>query len=242
MQIIPAIDLIDGRCVRLTQGDYQMRQTYGHTPLQMAQLFESAGATRIHVVDLDGAKSGCPQNLSILEQIVQRTALQVEWGGGVKTDAHLRDVLQAGAAAVIVGSVAVHDPGRFEQWLGQYGPERMILGADVKDGLVATQGWQHRSQQTIDDLLTRFCPQGLRQLIVTDISRDGMLQGPNLPLYADLQQRWPQLCLCVSGGIASADDIRQVARMGLPRVIVGKAIYEGRISAGLLGELIREFV
>ncbi len=228
--MIPATDLIGGRCVRLTQGDYTSRKTYYRDPLEAALRFEEAGARRLHMVDLDGAKAAEPQNLAVLERIAAKTSLEVQYGGGIKSRAALRSVFDAGARRAVCGSVAVREPELFARWIAEFGPERLILGADVRDGVVAIQGWTERSERTAPELIETFLPAGLRQVVCTDISRDGMLCGPAVALYADLQRRFPQVEITVSGGVSSPDDIARLEREGLRSVIVGKALYEGRIT------------
>jgi phosphoribosylformimino-5-aminoimidazole carboxamide ribotide isomerase len=230
--ISPAIDIINGRCVRLSQGDYDRVSTYDADPADMARRFLDHGMTRIHVVDLDGAKSGAPQNLRTLERIasVAPGTVRVEWGGGVKSAQALTDSFNAGASHVIVGSVAARQPELFEKWLAQFGGERIILGADLKDGKVAVNGWLEQAELTADDLLHRFLPHGLEQAICTDVSRDGTLSGPAWELYARLMEAFPRVKFTVSGGVATIGDIQRVEQMQIHAVIVGKAIYEGRIS------------
>ncbi len=228
IQIIPAIDLIAGRCVRLTQGDYGQQKIYDASPLELARRYAAAGAPRIHLVDLDGAKAGEPRNLPVLEAIASAVDCELEWGGGIGSSDALRRVLEAGASHAIVGSVAALQPQLFEQWLQRYG-ERVILGADVREGRVAVKGWQEQTPLRIETLLERFAPLGLRECIVTDISRDGMLQGPSQALYVQLQEAFPALSFTVSGGISSLEDLRSLDRLHLKKVIVGKALYEGRI-------------
>lgn len=228
--LIPAMDLIEGQCVRLTQGDYASRKVYSKDPLETALRFEGAGIGRLHVVDLDGAKASEPRNLRTLERIASRTELDIEYGGGIKSREALRDVFNAGARRAICGSVAVRQPEWFAAWLGEFGPGRMILGADLRDGKVALQGWLEESTATADELINRFLPQGLTQVICTDISRDGMLCGPGAELYTRLQEQFPTVEITVSGGISSMDDIRRLDALGLRSVIIGKALYEGRIT------------
>ena len=229
INIIPAIDLIDGKCVRLTKGDYNQKKEYSASPLDMALRYQDVGIQRLHLVDLDGAKSSSPKNLHILEEIATRTSLDIEWGGGIKSDEALRDAFNAGANHLIIGSVAASQPERFAQWLDVYGGNRLILGADVSDGRVAINGWLEKSETTIEELIDRFRSHGLREVICTDITKDGMLQGPSFELYARLQDVYPEQDIIVSGGISSMDDIFKLDEMKLRHVIVGKAIYEGRI-------------
>ena len=230
INVIPAIDLIDGKCVRLTKGDYNQKKQYDASPVDMALRYQDIGIHRLHVVDLDGAKSSSPKNLHVLEEIAIRTSLEIEWGGGIKSDQALYDAYNAGADYLIIGSVAVTKPDLFARWLDEYGGNRLILGADVHDGRVAINGWLEKSRQTIDALIDRFVPHGLSEVICTDISKDGMLQGPTFDLYARLQEKYPEQDIIVSGGISKMDDIRRLNEMRLRHVIVGKAIYEGRIT------------
>ena len=228
--IIPATDLIDGQCVRLTQGDYASSKTYYRDPLEAALRFEEAGIRRLHMVDLDGAKAAKPRNLRVLERVATKTSLEVQFGGGIKSREALGSVFNAGARRAICGSVAVRDPEAFAEWLEEFGPERLILGADLRDGKVAIQGWLEESSITGSELIGQFAARGLTQAICTDISRDGMLCGPSAALYAELQRQFPEVEITVSGGIAAMDDIRELDRQGLRSVIVGKALYEGRIT------------
>ena len=230
INIIPAIDLIDGKCVRLTKGDYSQKKQYDASPLDMALRYQDIGIRRLHLVDLDGAKSSSPKNLHVLEEIATRTSLDIEWGGGIKSDESLRDAFNAGAGHLIIGSVAVSKPDLFARWLGEYGGDRLILGADIHEGRVAIHGWLEESEYTIDMLIDRFVPHGLREVICTDIAKDGMLQGPTFDLYARLQAQYPEQDIIVSGGISQMSDIHRLDVMSLRHVIVGKAIYEGRIT------------
>ena len=230
MELIPAIDLIDGRCVRLTQGDYDDKKVYEQEPVDMAKMYADCGIKRLHVVDLDGAKAKEPCNLRVLERLATETSLDIEWGGGIKSTDALRAAINAGANRVICGSVAVDNAELFASWLQSYGAGHVILGADVRGRNVATHGWLKESQVTIDSIIEQFLPFGLRQLICTDISKDGMLQGPNFPLYVELKEKYPAVDTTLSGGISSMDDIRKAAELGLHSVIIGKAIYEGRIT------------
>ena len=229
IEIIPAIDLIDGRCVRLTRGDYGQKKVYDGAPMEVAQRYADAGVSRIHLVDLDGAKAGSPCNLRTLEAVASAVPCELEWGGGISSPEALESVFNAGATHAIIGSIAALQPERFEEWLSRFGA-RLILGADVRDGLVAVKGWTSLSQLGVEDLVQRFLPLGLKECIVTDISRDGMLGGPSSALYQRLQEAFPALSFTVSGGISSMDDIRSLDAMALKKVIVGKAIYEERIT------------
>ena len=229
IQIIPAIDLIEGRCVRLTQGDYGQKKIYDGEPADLARQYADTGVQRIHLVDLDGAKAGEPRNLKVLEAISAAVSCELEWGGGIGSSEALQAVFSAGATHAIAGSVAAFRPEVFASWLSRYGA-RMVLGADVRDGRIAVKGWLEEAPLTIEELVQRFLPMGLRECIVTDITRDGMLQGPSSALYRRLQSAFPQLSFTVSGGISSMEDIRALDRLGLQKVIVGKALYEQRIT------------
>lgn len=228
--IIPAIDLIDGRCVRLTQGDYSKTKVYDENPVDMAKRYADCGVRRLHVVDLDGAKAKAPCNLHLLELMAVATSLDIEWGGGIKDADALRSAIDAGASRVICGSVAVDNPTLFAEWLHRFAPERIILGADVRNGKVATHGWLRESSMNVYELAEEFIPHGLSQLICTDITRDGMLQGPDFAFYKELQQRYPMVDVTLSGGVSSMNDIEQAQRLGIRSIIVGKAIYEGKIT------------
>ncbi len=230
IEIIPAIDLIEGTCVRLTQGDYARRTTYYRDPLDAAMQFEQTGLRRLHMVDLDGAKAQRPANLAVLERVAARTSLEIQYGGGIKSRDALSEVFAAGARRAICGSIAVREPERFAEWLEEFGGARLILGADLRDGNVAIQGWTESASLSAGELIDRFGPQGLRQVICTDIARDGMLCGPSATFYAALQAEFPDVEITVSGGIGALEEIVALDRAGLRSVIVGKAIYEGHIS------------
>lgn len=227
IEIIPAIDIIEGKCTRLSQGDYATQKNYGGDPAEWARAFADCGIRRLHLVDLEGAKASTPQNLRTLEKIAGLGLLKLEWGGGIKDDDALASVWNAGADWAIIGSIAAKEPGRMQGWLQTYG-SRIILGADIRNGKVAVSGWLEDSGIGLDSLIESF--KGLEQAIVTDISRDGMLQGPAFDLYKGLQTRFPALKTIVSGGVSSMDDIRRADSMSLPGIIVGKAIYENRIT------------
>lgn len=231
IEIIPAIDIIDGKCVRLSQGDYNAKTVYDASPVDMVKRFVDHGFTRIHAVDLDGAKAGRPCNLSVLERMASACGdAHMEWGGGIKTDDDMRDCVNAGCSFAVIGSVAAKQPELFDKWLERYGNGMMVLGADLRDGKVAVSGWLGDTDITIDDIVKRFLPGGLTQAIVTDISRDGMLQGPSFGLYTEIQAKYPDVDFTVSGGISSLADVEKCAELGLRRVIVGKALYEGHVS------------
>ncbi|MBQ9463045.1 MAG: 1-(5-phosphoribosyl)-5-[Bacteroidales bacterium] len=228
-EIIPAIDIIEGKCTRLSQGDYGRSKVYDGDPVDWARRFADSGVRRLHLVDLEGAKASAPVNLAVLEKIAALGSLKLEWGGGIKSRESLDSVWNAGATWAIVGSVAVQSPEMFEKWLSECG-ERLILGADVRDRRVAVNGWLESWDVELEALLRRFLASGLRQVIVTDISRDGMLTGPSFPLYVELKRLFPQLKLIAGGGVGSAADLLEAARLGLDGIIAGKAIYENRIS------------
>ena len=229
IEIIPAIDIIEGRCVRLSQGDYGRSKVYDALPLDMALAFQDAGVNRLHLVDLDGAKQSAPANLRVLEQLAYRTSMEIEWGGGIKSADALRAVFDSGATYGICGSVAALKPELFREWLIAFGA-KVILGADIRDGKVAVNGWLAETELGIEELIDMFSGDGLGNVICTDISKDGMLQGPSFELYKDLQQRYDAIDITVSGGISCMDDIEKLEEMGLRKVIVGKAIYEGLIT------------
>lgn len=230
IQIIPAIDIIGGQCVRLSQGDFARQETYVVSPEEMARGFADAGIRRIHMVDLDGAKAGRPCNLKTLSAVSKAFPLEIEWGGGMAKEDHVEMALESGACHVVVGSTAVREPLKFIKWLKAFGGDKIILGADVRDGLVAVHGWQESSSLHISDLLDRFVPHGLKEAIVTDISRDGMLQGPAEELYTSLREQYPEVVFTASGGISSMADIARLDSLGMERVIVGKALYKNLIS------------
>lgn len=229
-EIIPAIDIIDGRCVRLSKGDYSTKKVYDAPVLDMALSYADCGVGRIHMVDLDGAKASQPVNLRTLEEVASRVGVEIEWGGGIASSENLRSVLDAGATCPIIGSIAVREPALMHSWLKEFGADRIVLGADARDGKIAVKGWLEDSEVGIPELIEQFLPDGLRQVVCTDISKDGMLQGPSFEMYASLAEQFPGIIFTVSGGISSMADIERIAEMGLPRVIVGKAVYEGRIT------------
>lgn len=236
IEIIPAIDIIDGKCVRLSQGDYDRPTIYDASPLDMANRYADIGVRRLHVVDLDGAKASSPVNLSVLEKLAGVKGLHIEWGGGIKTYQALADVFSAGARYAVVGSVAARQPELFAAWLEKFGPDRMVLGADISNGKIATHGWLKTEDKSVDNLVDLFLSNGLSQAIVTEISRDGMLSGPATPLYVGLQKKYPDVIFTVSGGIGSCQDIIDLDSAGLHRVIVGKAIYENKIPLKFIQE------
>lgn len=230
IELIPAIDLIDGKCVRLSQGDYERKKIYNENPLEVAKELEAHGIRRLHVVDLDGAASHHVVNYRTLEQIATRTSLVVDFGGGVKSDEDLKIAFESGAAMVTGGSVAVKNPELFTCWLQAYGPERIILGADVKERKIAVNGWKDNSACELFPFLKAYVEKGVRKVICTDIRCDGMLQGASIALYQEILEQHPDLCLIASGGVGCMEDIRELEAAGVPAVIFGKALYEGRIS------------
>ena len=230
MEIVPAIDMIEGRCVRLSQGDFNKSKEDDASPLEMAKRYEDVGVRRLHLVDLDGARAGIPQNLRNLEQIASATSLQVEWGGGVRSRESIASVLNAGADGVICGSLALQEPRLFSAFLKEYGEERIILGADISGGKIATKGWLEISSSTIEEVIELFLKDGLKRVICTDISKDGMLQGPAVELYSALMERFPTMHLTASGGVGSMADLENLEAAGVPAAIVGKAIFEERIT------------
>jgi len=230
MDIIPAIDLIDGKCVRLSQGDYDRKTTYNENPLEVAKAFEDHGICRLHLVDLDGAKAHHIVNHRVLEKIATRTSLIIDFGGGLKTDEDLRIAFECGAKMITGGSIAVKSPDVFESWIEKFGAEKIILGADVKDEKIAVTGWTEDTDIELLPFLQNYRNKGIRKVICTDISKDGMLQGPSTELYQRILAAYPDLYLVASGGVSSLADLEALAQAGLPAVIFGKAIYEGRIS------------
>jgi len=237
IELIPAIDVIDGRCVRLTKGDYAMKTEYGD-PVTMAVDFERLGFKRLHVVDLDGAKSKHIVNSGVLRDITTKTSLIVDFGGGIKTDEDIETAFSCGAQMVTIGSVAVTNPELFRQWLQRYGSERIILGADVRQGRISINGWKEDSDIGLLPFLRQYVDMGVRNVLCTDISKDGTLTGPATQLYQEVMAAYPTLHLIASGGISSAADIKALQTAGIPAVVFGKAIYEGRINlTTLISEL-----
>lgn len=230
IQLIPAIDIMDGKCVRLSQGDYDKKKVYGEDPVEVARHLEDHGITRLHVVDLDGAASHHIVNYRTLHAIATQTHLVIDFGGGVKSDEDLQVAFDNGAQMVTGGSIAVSAPQRFETWLKHYGAERIILGADVRERRIAVNGWKEETAQPLMPFLSHYVERGIRQVICTDIGCDGMLQGPSVPLYRDILTAHPDLLLVASGGVSGMDDIRILQEAGVPAVIFGKALYEGRIT------------
>ena len=234
IELIPAIDIINGQCVRLTQGDYDAKTVYSSNPAEVAISFEQKEFKRLHVVDLDGAKSRHIVNTEVLRSITSLTSLKVDFGGGLKTDADIEEAFDSGASMVTVGSVAVTSPTLFAEWLSKYGPDRIILGADVRNGMVSINGWKEDSTAQLLPFLRYYVEQGVRNVLCTDISRDGMLGGPAMDLYSSVMREYPSLHLIASGGVSSNADIEELERRGIPAVVFGKAWYEGKIDISKL--------
>ena len=230
IEIIPAIDLIEGKCVRLTKGDYGTKKVYNEDPLEVAREFEDHGIKRLHVVDLDGAKAGHIINYRTLEKIAGKTNLVIDFGGGLKTSEDLRIAFESGAQMVTGGSIAVKNPEEFTSWITKYGAGKIILGADAKDKKIAVSGWQEDTSEELIPFVKKYREKGIEKVICTDISKDGMLEGPSTELYREMMEEIPRLYLIASGGVSSIEDIEKLQEAGIPAVIFGKAIYEGRIS------------
>jgi phosphoribosylformimino-5-aminoimidazole carboxamide ribotide isomerase len=230
IEIIPAIDIIDGKCVRLSQGNYAQKTVYNENPLEVAKMFEDAGIRRLHLVDLDGAKAQHIVNQAILESIVLNTSLEVDFGGGLKSDEDLRIAFDSGASMITGGSIAIKNEEIFLSWVKKYGGERIILGADVKNEKLAVSGWTEVTDQELLPFIGKFKRKGVSKVICTDIAKDGMLQGPSINLYRKILNQYPDLHLIASGGVSSIQDIEELEEAGVPAVIFGKAIYEGNIK------------
>lgn len=238
IQLIPAIDIIDGKCVRLSQGDYDRKTIYNEDPLEVAKEFEDNGLKRLHLVDLDGAKAHQIVNWKVLERIANHTSLVIDFGGGLKKDKDLEIAFECGASMITGGSIAVKDPEVFESWIARYGADRIILGADVKDRKIAVSGWLEDTSLELLPFLGEYINKGITQVISTDISKDGMLSGPSIPLYKEMLEAFPRLFVIASGGVSSIADIEALEEVGVPAVIFGKAIYEGRIALKELSRFI----
>ncbi len=233
--IVPAIDIINGKCVRLSMGDYSRKSEYGD-PLDMALQFQDHGLQHLHLVDLDGAREGRVVNFKILEKIASKTDLVIDAGGGLKSDEDLKIVFNSGARMATGGSIAVKSPEVFQQWIREYGSERIILGSDSRDGNIAVSGWKEASEAKLIPFIGEWIEKGISKTICTDISRDGMLEGPSVELYKEIMLQFPGLHLVASGGVSSLDDLYRLEEAGIPAVIIGKAIYEGRITLKELEE------
>lgn len=230
MYIIPAIDLIGGKCVRLSQGDYSSKKEYHDDPLEMAKRFEGAGITQLHLVDLDGAKAKKIVNGAVLERICARTSLQVDFGGGIQADEEIEKAFALGAKQVTGGSIAVKNPTLFDEWIKKYGSEKIILGADAKDKKIAVGGWEETTSVDLIPFIQSYFDKGIRYVICTDVAKDGLLQGPSVDLYKEILQEIPELKLIASGGVSSLKDLEELEKIGVYGTIVGKAYYEGRVT------------
>lgn len=230
INIIPAIDIINGKCVRLIKGDYGNSTVYELSPIEYAQMIDCYSIAEVHIVDLDGAKLGRPCNLKILRDIIDRTLLRVQWGGGVRGASDIRTLFDYGVSRVICGSIAVENPKIFAAWLHRFGGNNIVLAADSIDGNIAIKGWRKISTTSITDLIDTFLPEGLEHVLCTDISHDGMMDGPAYDLYSSLQKRYPSLDIIVSGGISSMSQVKRLNSYGLKSVVIGKALYENKIS------------
>ncbi|MCE7054766.1 1-(5-phosphoribosyl)-5-[(5-phosphoribosylamino)methylideneamino]imidazole-4-carboxamide isomerase [Algoriphagus sp. AGSA1] len=232
MQIIPAIDLIGGKCVRLSQGDYSSKKEYHDDPLEMAKRFEGAGITRLHLVDLDGAKAKKIVNADILQRISSGTSLQVDFGGGIQADEEIEKAFALGAKQVTGGSIAVKNAGLFQAWIKKYGSEKIILGADAKDRKIAVGGWEETTTVDLIPFIKDYAAQGISYVICTDVAKDGLLQGPSVDLYQDILKELPGIKLIASGGVSSVKDLEELEKIGVYGTIVGKAYYEGKVTLG----------
>ena len=234
IELIPAIDLINGKCVRLTKGDYEQKKIYHENPVEVAIEFERLGFERLHVVDLDGAKSQHIVNIDVLREITNKTSLKVDFGGGIKTNDDIEKAFDNGASMVTVGSIAVKQPDLFLAWLNEYGAERMILGADVRNGMISVNGWKEDSTEQLLPFLRKYIIKGVKNVLCTEISKDGTLAGPAIALYQEIMKEYPTLHLIASGGVSSNEDIVALEQAGIPAVVFGKAFYEGKIDIGKL--------
>jgi len=230
MQIIPAIDIIEGKCVRLTEGDYAQKKIYNEDPLEVAKAFEGIGLMRLHLVDLDGAKLGQVVNWKVLEKIANQTLLKIDFGGGIKTEATLKTVLDAGATYATIGSLAVKSPEIFQEWIARFGAKVFMLGADVFEEKIAIGGWIEKTNITVYDFMKLYMDKGVKQIFCTDIQKDGKLQGPSIELYQKILEQFPSLQLIASGGVSCLDDLIELEEIGCSAAIVGKAIYENKIT------------
>lgn len=230
MQIIPAIDIIEGKCVRLTEGDYSQKKIYNEDPLEVAKAFEGIGLMRLHLVDLDGAKAGQVVNWKVLEKIANNTELKIDFGGGIKTEATLKTVLDTGATYATIGSLAVKNELLFQEWIARFGAKVFMLGADVLEEKIAIGGWLEKTEISVFDFMKSYIDKGVKQIFCTDIKKDGKLQGPSIELYQKIIEQFPALHLIASGGVSSLDDLIELEEIGCSAAIVGKAIYENKIT------------
>jgi phosphoribosylformimino-5-aminoimidazole carboxamide ribotide isomerase len=235
--VIPAIDIIEGKCVRLIQGDFSKKKIYNESPLEVAKQFEDAGLQRLHLVDLDGAKTGAVRNWKVLEQIAGKTGLVIDFGGGIKTEKDVEIVLNSGAALVTIGSLAIKQEDLLTDWINRYNPSIFFLGADVREEKIAIHGWQENTEVGIFDFIKRWIDKKLDLIFCTDVSKDGLLQGPSINLYQNIVKQFPSLRLIASGGVGTMDDIFSLQETGCEGVIIGKAIYEGRLKIGELAKI-----
>lgn len=230
IELIPAIDIIEGKCVRLTQGDYSTRKVYNEDPLEVAKMLEDNGIRRLHVVDLDGAREGRIINYRTLDRIASRTSLIIDFGGGLKEESDVEIAFESGAQMITGGSIAVREPETFSAWIGKFGSERILLGADAKDRKIAIGGWKETTDVELIPFIEGYYKKGITKVVCTDIARDGMLQGPSVELYKEIREAIPTLYIIASGGVSSVADIERLDEAGIPAVIFGKALYEGRIQ------------
>jgi phosphoribosylformimino-5-aminoimidazole carboxamide ribotide isomerase len=237
MEIIPAIDIIEGKCVRLTQGDYSQKKIYNEKPLEVAKEFEDAGLKRLHLVDLDGAREGKVRNWKVLESIAGKTSMIVDFGGGVKAEKDVDIIFESGASYVTIGSMAVKNEETFIRWLKKYTADKFLLGADVKEEKIAVHGWQETTDVWIYDFIQKYMEHGIKQLFCTDVAKDGALGGPSIDLYKNIIEKFPGLHFIASGGVSNIDDVYELQDINCKGVIIGKAIYEGRIKLGELKKL-----
>ncbi len=238
LTIIPAIDIIDGQCVRLSKGDYKQKKVYNENPLEIAKMIEAHGLKRLHLVDLDGARAKNVVNWRVLDKISGNTGLEIDFGGGIKSDEDLRIVFENGASMATIGSVAAKEPELFFKWSEQYGAEKLILGADISDRKIAVSGWTEVTDLDIHGFLKKYAEKGIRQVLCTDISKDGMLQGTSVELYQELMGNFPEIYLIASGGVTHIEELHKLSEVKVPAAIIGKAIYEGKISLQELEKLI----
>lgn len=230
IEIIPAIDLIEGKCVRLVQGDFEQKTKYHDNPLEVAKAFEDAGIKRLHMVDLDGARQKKIVNHKVLELVSSKTSLKIDFGGGLQSDEDLQIAFDSGASQITAGSIAVKNPAMVESWLAKFGGERIILGADARNGKIAVSGWQEVTEVSVSDLIKKYQSKGIQYVLSTDVAKDGLLQGPSFDLYQELQSNFPDLKIIASGGLSSIEEIEKLQEMGVYGVVMGKAYYEGRIK------------
>ena len=228
--VIPAIDIIEGKCVRLTQGDYEQKKIYNENPLEVAQQFEDAGLKRVHLVDLDGAKAGKVRNWKVLENLAGKTSLKIDFGGGVKSEKDVEILFESGSTWATVGSVAVKNEKELLSWITRFGAEKFMLGADVKEKMIAISGWTESTDIPVEDFIAKYHDKGINQIFCTDVSKDGKLEGPAVELYDELNKKFPEIFFIASGGVSSMKDLEQLQKIGCSAAIVGKAIYENRIS------------